>query len=240
MRHYGLRRVDELADLPRAEARPGEFTAIIGSTGSGKSTLLNLIPRFIDVTGGVVKLDGIDVRDQSLESLWSEIGLVPQRAFLFGGTVGQNLRYGKADASDEELWRALDVAQGSDFIGELPEKLESRVAQGGTNFSGGQRQRLSIARALVKKPQILIFDDSFSALDYTTDSKLRSALHNEMGHTTMIVVAQRVSTILQADQIVVLDQGRVAGIGTHVELMESSETYREIVLSQLSPEEAAS
>ena len=221
-------------------ARPGEFTAIIGSTGSGKSTLLNLIPRFIDVTGGVVKLDGIDVRDQSLESLWSEIGLVPQRAFLFGGTVGQNLRYGKADASDEELWRALDIAQGSDFIGELPEKLESRVAQGGTNFSGGQRQRLSIARALVKKPQILIFDDSFSALDYTTDSKLRTALHNEMGHTTMIVVAQRVSTILQADQIVVLDQGRVAGIGTHVELMESSETYREIVLSQLSPEEAAS
>ena len=221
-------------------ARPGEFTAIIGSTGSGKSTLLNLIPRFIDVTGGVVKLDGIDVRDQSLESLWSEIGLVPQRAFLFGGTVGQNLRYGKADASDEELWRALDIAQGSDFIGELPEKLESRVAQGGTNFSGGQRQRLSIARALVKKPQILIFDDSFSALDYTTDSKLRTALHNEMGHTTMIVVAQRVSTILKADQIVVLDQGRVAGIGTHVELMESSETYREIVLSQLSPEEAAS
>ena len=221
-------------------ARPGEFTAIIGSTGSGKSTLLNLIPRFIDVTGGVVKLDGIDVRDQSLESLWSEIGLVPQRAFLFGGTVGQNLRYGKADATDAELWSALDIAQASDFIGELPEKLESRVAQGGTNFSGGQRQRLSIARALVKKPQILIFDDSFSALDYTTDSKLRTALHNEMGHTTMIVVAQRVSTILQADQIVVLDQGRVAGIGTHVELMESSETYREIVLSQLSPEEAAS
>jgi ATP-binding cassette subfamily B protein len=221
-------------------ARPGEFTAIIGSTGSGKSSLLNLIPRFIDVTGGVVKLDGIDVRDQSLESLWSEIGLVPQRAFLFGGTVGQNLRYGKADATDEELWSALDVAQGSDFISELPDKLESRVAQGGTNFSGGQRQRLSIARALVKKPQILIFDDSFSALDYTTDSKLRTALHTVMGHTTMIVVAQRVSTILQADQIVVLDQGRVAGIGTHVELMESSETYREIVLSQLSPEEAAS
>ena len=221
-------------------AKPGEFTAIIGSTGSGKSTLLNLIPRFIDVTDGVVRLDGIDVRDQSLESLWSDIGLVPQRAFLFGGTVGQNLRYGKADATDEELWSALDVAQASDFIGELPEKLESRVAQGGTNFSGGQRQRLSIARALVKKPQILMFDDSFSALDYTTDSKLRSALHNIMGHTTMIVVAQRVSTILQADQIVVLDQGRVVGIGTHLELMQSSETYREIVLSQLSPEEAAS
>ena len=220
-------------------AKPGEFTAIIGSTGSGKSTLLNLIPRFIDVTGGVVKLDGMDVRDQNLESLWSEIGLVPQRAFLFGGTVAQNLRYGRADATDDELWSALEVAQARDFIEELPEKLESRVAQGGTNFSGGQRQRLSIARALVKKPQILIFDDSFSALDYTTDSKLRSALHEVMGHTTMIVVAQRVSTILQADQIVVLDQGRVVGIGTHSELMESSDTYQEIVLSQLSPEEAA-
>lgn len=221
-------------------AEPGKFTAIIGSTGSGKSTLLNLIPRFIDVTNGSVTLDGVDVRDQPLESVWAEIGLVPQRSFLFGGTVAQNLRYGKADATDEELWSALEVAQARDFIDELPEKLEARVAQGGTNFSGGQRQRLSIARALVKKPQILIFDDSFSALDYTTDSKLRSALHNVMGHTTMIVVAQRVSTILQADQIVVLNEGRVAGIGTHIELMKSSETYQEIVLSQLSPEEAAS
>lgn len=221
-------------------AEPGKFTAIIGSTGSGKSTLLNLIPRFIDVTNGSVTLDGVDVRYQPLESVWAEIGLVPQRSFLFGGTVAQNLRYGKADATDEELWSALEVAQARDFIDELPEKLEARVAQGGTNFSGGQRQRLSIARALVKKPQILIFDDSFSALDYTTDSKLRSALHNVMGHTTMIVVAQRVSTILQADQIVVLNEGRVAGIGTHIELMKSSETYQEIVLSQLSPEEAAS
>ncbi len=221
-------------------AEPGKFTAIIGSTGSGKSTLLNLIPRFIDVTNGSVTLDGVDVRDQPLESVWAEIGLVPQRSFLFGGTVAQNLRYGKADATDEELWSALEVAQAREFIDELPEKLEARVAQGGTNFSGGQRQRLSIARALVKKPQILIFDDSFSALDYTTDSKLRSALHNVMGHTTMIVVAQRVSTILQADQIVVLNEGRVAGIGTHIELMKSSETYQEIVLSQLSPEEAAS
>jgi len=221
-------------------AEPGKFTAIIGSTGSGKSTLLNLIPRFIDVTSGSVTLDGVDVRDQPLESVWSEIGLVPQRSFLFGGTVAQNLRYGKADATDEELWSALEIAQARDFIEELPEKLDARVAQGGTNFSGGQRQRLSIARALVKQPQILIFDDSFSALDYTTDSKLRSALHNVMGHTTMIVVAQRVSTILQADQIVVLNEGRIAGIGTHVELMKSSETYQEIVLSQLSPEEAAS
>ena len=221
-------------------AEPGQFTAIIGSTGSGKSTLLNLIPRFIDVTDGQVLLDGIDVRHQSLESLWSELGLVPQRSFLFGGTVGQNLRYGKSDATDDELWKALEIAQARDFIEELPEKLEARVAQGGTNFSGGQRQRLSIARALVKKPQVLIFDDSFCALDYTTDSKLRSALHDVMGHTTMIVVAQRVSTILKADQIVVLDQGRVVGIGTHAELMKSSETYQEIVLSQLSPEEAAS
>ena len=221
-------------------AEPGKFTAIIGSTGSGKSTLLNLIPRFIDVTSGSVTLDGVDVRDQPLESVWSEIGLVPQRSFLFGGTVAQNLRYGKTDATDEELWSALEIAQARDFIEDLPEKLEARVAQGGTNFSGGQRQRLSIARALVKQPQILIFDDSFSALDYTTDSKLRSALHNVMGHTTMIVVAQRVSTILQADQIVVLNEGRIAGIGTHVELMKSSETYQEIVLSQLSPEEAAS
>ena len=192
------------------------------------------------MTDGQVLLDGIDVRDQSLESLWSELGLVPQRSFLFGGTVGQNLRYGKSDATDDELWKALEIAQARDFIEELPEKLEARVAQGGTNFSGGQRQRLSIARALVKKPQVLIFDDSFSALDYTTDSKLRSALHDVMGHTTMIVVAQRVSTILKADQIVVLDQGRVVGIGTHAELMKSSETYQEIVLSQLSPEEAAS
>ena len=221
-------------------ALPGKFTAIIGSTGSGKSTLLNLIPRFIDVTSGSLLLDGVDVRDQPLEAVWSEIGLVPQRSFLFGGTVAQNLRYGKAGATDEELWSALEVAQARDFIAELPDQLEARVAQGGTNFSGGQRQRLSIARALVKNPQILIFDDSFSALDYTTDSKLRSALHNVMGHTTLIVVAQRVSTILQADQIVVLNEGRIAGIGTHVELMKTSETYQEIVFSQLSPEEAAS
>lgn len=221
-------------------ALPGKFTAIIGSTGSGKSTLLNLIPRFIDVTSGSLLLDGVDVRDQPLEAVWSEIGLVPQRSFLFGGTVAQNMRYGKAGATDEELWSALEVAQARDFIAELPDQLEARVAQGGTNFSGGQRQRLSIARALVKNPQILIFDDSFSALDYTTDSKLRSALHNVMGHTTLIVVAQRVSTILQADQIVVLNEGRIAGIGTHVELMKTSETYQEIVFSQLSPEEAAS
>ena len=222
------------------KAKPGEFTAIIGATGSGKSTLINLISRFIDVTEGSVKLDGIDVRDQALESLWAQIGLVPQRALLFGGTVAQNLRYGKSDAGEDELWKALEIAQAREFIEDLPEKLDSRVAQGGTNFSGGQRQRLSIARALVKNPQILIFDDSFSALDYTTDSKLRSALLGVTRHTTMIVVAQRVSTILNADQIVVLDEGRIVGIGVHSELMKSNATYQEIVLSQLSPEEAAS
>ena len=187
-----------------------------------------------------MKLDGIDVRDQALESLWAQIGLVPQRALLFGGTVAQNLRYGKSDAGEDELWKALEIAQAREFIKDLPEKLDSRVAQGGTNFSGGQRQRLSIARALVKTPQILIFDDSFSALDYTTDSKLRSALLGVTRHTTMIVVAQRVSTILNADQIVVLDEGRIVGIGVHSELMKSNATYQEIVLSQLSPEEAAS
>ena len=220
-------------------AKPGQFTAIIGSTGSGKTTLLNLIPRFIDVTNGSILLDGIDVREQSLESIWSEIGLVPQRSFLFGGTIADNLRYGRETATEEEMWRALEIAQAKDFVSKNSEGLQARVAQGGTNFSGGQRQRLSIARALVKKPQILLFDDSFSALDYTTDSKLRAALHTEVGHTTMIVVAQRVSTILQADQIIVLDQGHVVGIGTHADLMKSCATYQEIVLSQLSPEEAA-
>jgi ATP-binding cassette subfamily B protein len=220
-------------------ARPGDFTAIIGGTGSGKSTLVNLIPRFIDVTAGQIFMDGVDVRDQTLETVWSEIGLVPQRAFLFGGTVGENLRYGNPIATDEELWRALEVAQARDFVEELPEKLNSNVAQGGTNFSGGQRQRLSIARAIVKNPKIYLLDDSFSALDYTTDSKLREALHRVTRETTVIVVAQRVSTILNADQIIVLDAGRIVGIGKHHELMQSCSTYREIVLSQLSPEEAA-
>jgi len=220
-------------------AKPGQFTAIIGSTGSGKSTLLNLIPRFIDVTTGSILLDGIDVRGQSLEAVWGEIGLVPQRSFLFGGTIADNLRYGREHATEDEMWHALEIAQAKNFVAENPDGLQARVAQGGTNFSGGQRQRLSIARALVKEPQILLFDDSFSALDYTTDSLLRAALHSEVGHTTMIVVAQRVSTILHADQIIVLDQGHVVGIGTHTELMKECATYQEIVLSQLSPEEAA-
>ena len=221
------------------KAEPGKFTAIIGSTGSGKTTLLNLIPRFIDVTAGSISLDGIDVREQSLEAVWGEIGLVPQRSFLFGGTIADNLRYGRANATEAEMWHALEIAQAKNFVQENPDGLQARVAQGGTNFSGGQRQRLSIARALVKQPQILLFDDSFSALDYTTDAQLRAALHAEVGHTTLIVVAQRVSTILHADQIIVLDQGHIVGIGTHAELMKDCATYQEIVLSQLSPEEAA-
>ncbi len=220
-------------------AQPGKVTAIVGSTGSGKSTLLNLIPRFIDVTSGEVLLDGLNVREQSLEAIWSDIGLVPQRSFLFGGTIAENLRYGDPLATDEQLWAALEIAQAMDFVTELPEKLEARVAQGGTNFSGGQRQRLSIARAIVKNPPLYILDDSFSALDYTTDSNLRAALARASGNATVIIVAQRVSTILGADQIIVLDAGKIVGVGRHHELMTSCETYKEIVLSQLSPEEAA-
>jgi ATP-binding cassette subfamily B multidrug efflux pump len=220
-------------------AEPGQVTAIVGGTGSGKSTLLNLIPRFIDVTGGSVVVDGVDVREQALEDVWSGIGLVPQRAFLFGGTIGENLRYGDAEASDDALWRALEVAQARDFVDELKDKLNSHVAQGGTNLSGGQRQRLSIARAIIKNPRIYLLDDSFSALDYATDSKLRAALSVEAANATLIVIAQRVSTILDADQIVVLENGKVVGCGTHHGLMKTSTTYREIVLSQLSPEEAA-
>ena len=220
-------------------AKPGETTAIVGSTGSGKSTLLNLIPRFIDVTGGSVSIDGIDIKDQSLESVWSNIGLVPQRAFLFGGSITDNIQYGKKDASEEEIWSALEIAQASDFVEALPEKLMANVAQGGTNFSGGQRQRLSIARAVVRKPRIFLLDDSFSALDYTTDAKLRAALEAQASDATVIVVAQRVSTIIGADQIIVLDYGKIVGVGDHHSLMKDCQTYKEIVLSQLSPEEAA-
>ncbi len=221
-------------------AHPGQVTAIVGSTGSGKTTLLNLIPRFIDPTSGQILLDGIDVKDQSLEGIWSEIGLVPQRAFLFGGTIAENLRYGDPDASDENLWKALEIAQGQEFVSELADGLQSRVAQGGTNFSGGQRQRLSIARAIVKNPRIYLLDDSFSALDYTTDAKLRTALESHAKDATLIIVAQRVSTILSANQIIVLNEGKIEGIGSHEELMNTCTTYQEIVLSQLSPEEAAS
>ena len=221
-------------------AHPRQVTAIVGSTGSGKTTLINLIPRFIDPTEGRILLDGVEIEKQSLEGIWSEIGLVPQRSFLFGGTIAENLRYGDANASDAQLWNALEIAQGRDFVSELEGGLESRVAQGGTNFSGGQRQRLSIARAIVKNPRIYLLDDSFSALDYTTDSKLRVALEAHAVDSTVIIVAQRVSTIMSADQILVLNEGRIEAIGKHSELMRSSKTYQEIVLSQLSPEEATS
>jgi ATP-binding cassette, subfamily B, multidrug efflux pump len=220
-------------------ARPGTVTAIIGSTGSGKTTLVNLLPRLFDATAGQVLVDGVDVRELDPELLWSRIGLVPQRAYLFSGTVASNLRYGNPDATDEELWTALEIAQGADFVRAMPEQLEGPIAQGGTNVSGGQRQRLAIARALVKRPEIYVFDDSFSALDTGTDARLRAALDREVGGATRIVVAQRVSTILEADQIVVLEDGAVIGIGTHDQLLLDSPEYAEIVASQLSIEEAA-
>lgn len=220
-------------------ARPGQTTAIVGSTGSGKSTLINLLPRFYDATEGTVLVDGVDVRDMDRQDLWQRIGMVPQRAFLFGGTIASNLRYGDAQATDDDLWKVLDIAQGREFVTEMDAKLESTIAQGGTNVSGGQRQRLAIARALAKRPDVYVFDDSFSALDYRTDSRLRAALSRELDNATVIIVAQRVGTIRNADQIVVLENGAVEGIGRHDELMESCATYREIVLSQLTEEEAA-
>jgi len=218
---------------------PGEVTAIVGSTGSGKSTLINLIPRFYDVTGGGVLVDGVDVRDMELQDLWSRIGLVPQKAFLFSGTVADNLRHGDAQASDEELWRYLEIAQGSEFVGEMPEGLEAAVDQGGANVSGGQRQRLAIARALAKKAKIQIYDDSFSALDFTTDARLRAALKKETTDATVIIVAQRVGTVMHAGQIIVLEDGTIVGKGTHDELLVTSDTYREIVASQLGEEGVA-
>jgi ATP-binding cassette subfamily B protein len=220
-------------------ANPGQTTAIVGGTGSGKSTLVNLVPRLYDVTAGAVLVDGVDVRDMDRPDLWRRIGMIPQRAFLFGGTVASNLRYGDQRAADEALWRALDIAQGREFVEEMPERLDAPIAQGGTNVSGGQRQRLAIARALAKDPDIYVFDDSFSALDFRTDARLRAALARELGQATVIIVAQRVGTILHADRIVVLEEGRIAGIGTHDELMRTCETYREIVLSQVTEEEVA-
>ncbi len=220
-------------------ARPGETTAIVGSTGSGKSTLINLIPRLYDTTAGTVLVDGVDVREFDRQDLWRRIGMIPQKAYLFGGTIASNLRYGDESADDDALWRALDIAQGKDFVAEMDEGLESPISQGGTNVSGGQRQRLAIARALVRRPDIYVFDDSFSALDFRTDARLRAAIARELGEATVLIVAQRVGTILHADQIVVLDEGRIAGIGTHSELMASCETYREIVLSQVTEEEVA-
>jgi ATP-binding cassette subfamily B multidrug efflux pump len=220
-------------------ARAGETTAIIGSTGGGKSTLVNLIPRLSDVSDGSVLVDGVDVRELEQQDLWSRIGLVPQRAFLFAGTIGSNVRDGREDATEDETWHALSIAQAAEFVREMPDGLESPVAQGGANLSGGQRQRIAIARAVVKRPEIYIFDDSFSALDFATDARLRTALHAETTDATVLIVAQRVGTIMHADRIIVLADGRIAGIGTHDELLETCDTYREIVFSQLSPEEVA-
>ena len=220
-------------------ANPGETTAIVGSTGSGKTTLINLLPRFYDATGGTVLVDGVDVRTMDRQDLWRRIGMIPQKAFLFSGTVASNLRYGNEQADEPALWSALDIAQGKEFVTEMAEQLAAPISQGGTNVSGGQRQRLAIARALVKQPEVYVFDDSFSALDFRTDARLRAALARELGGATVIIVAQRVGTILHADQIVVLEDGRVAGIGTHDELMKTCETYREIVLSQVTEEEVA-
>jgi ATP-binding cassette subfamily B protein len=220
-------------------ASPGQTTAIIGSTGAGKTTLLSLVPRLFDATGGRVLVDGIDVRDLAPEALWERIGLVPQRPYLFSGTVASNLRYGNPDATDDELWDALEIAQGKDFVAAMPEGLNSPIAQGGTNVSGGQRQRLAIARALVRKPEIYLFDDSFSALDLATDARLRAALRPITAQACMVVVAQRVSTIIDADQIIVVEDGAIVGKGTHQELLDECPTYVEIVESQRSAEEAA-
>jgi ABC-type multidrug transport system fused ATPase/permease subunit len=218
---------------------PGETSAIIGGTGSGKTTLLNLIPRFFDATSGSVLVNGVDVRNQKLEQLWSTLGLVPQAAYLFSGTVASNLRFGNADATDAQLWHALEIAQASDFVSSMPGGIEAAIDQGGTNVSGGQRQRLSIARALVKAPPVYLFDDCFSALDSATDARLRTALREETHAAAVLIVAQRVSTIMHADRIIVLDEGRIVGNGTHQDLVATCDPYREIVVSQLGEDAAA-
>jgi ATP-binding cassette subfamily B protein len=220
-------------------SRAGQTTAIIGSTGSGKTSLVNLIPRLADVTGGAVLVDGVDVRQLDLDTLYDRVGLIPQKPYLFSGTVASNLRYGKPDATEDELWEALEIAQAKDFVSAMPGGLDARIEQGGTNVSGGQRQRLAIARALVRKPEIYLFDDSFSALDLATDARLRAALAPLVANSTMIVVAQRVSTIARADQILVLEDGETVGLGTHEQLLETCPTYKEIVDSQITAEAAA-
>ncbi|MFW5433446.1 ABC transporter ATP-binding protein [Paenibacillus apiarius] len=220
-------------------ARPGETTAIIGGTGSGKSTLLSLIPRFYDVDSGSIRVNGVDVREMAQQDLRSKIGFVPQKAVLFTGTINDNIRYGKQDATDEEIRHAAEIAQAGEFISGMKDGFDSEIAQGGANVSGGQKQRLSIARALVRRPEIYVFDDSFSALDFKTDAKLRAALKEETTESTVLLVAQRVSTVMAADRIIVLDEGRIAGIGTHNQLMDTCSVYREIVSSQLSEEEIA-
>ncbi len=220
-------------------ATPGKVTAIIGGTGSGKSTLISLIPRFYDIDSGHILVNGVDIREMSQEHLRSKISLVPQKTVLFSGTIAENIRYGKEDASEEEIQHAARVAQASDFISEMQGQFDAMIAQGGTNVSGGQKQRLSIARALIRNPEIYLFDDSFSALDFKTDARLRAALKQETRKSTVLIVSQRVSTVMDADQIIVLDEGRIAGIGTHKELMSTSEVYRDIVSSQLSVAEIA-
>lgn len=221
------------------EATPGTTTAIVGSTGSGKTTLTHLLPRLYDPTQGAIRFDGIDVRHLEPEALWANIGLVPQRAYLFTGTIADNLRIGNPNATEAEMWEALKIAQADTFVASLPDALEAPVAQGGTNFSGGQRQRLAIARAVIRKPRVYIFDDAFSALDVATDARLRQALRKETRESTVIIVAQRVSTIRNADQIVVIDDGRVVGVGDHDHLLNTCTTYQEIVSSQASIEEVA-
>jgi ATP-binding cassette subfamily B protein len=216
---------------------PGETTAIIGSTGSGKSTIISLIPRLYDVTEGSILVDGVDIRQINQETLRQKIGYIPQKAFLFSGSIEDNLRYGKEDATEQEMWHALEVAQGKDFVSAMEEGIKSHISQGATNVSGGQKQRIAIARALIKKPEIYIFDDSFSALDLKTDAKLRQALKPETADATVLIVAQRVSSIMHADRIIVIDEGKIVGIGTHNELVETCEVYSEIVASQLTKEE---
>ena len=235
---YPGARTAVLADISFT-AKPGEVTAIIGSTGAGKTTLVHLIARLIDTTGGEVRVAGANVRDLDQEVLWSKLGLVPQRSYLFTGTVASNLRFGNPNATDDQLWAALEVAQARDFVEAMPQKLDAPIAQGGTNVSGGQRQRLSIARALLREPRVFLFDDSFSALDVATDARLRAALRPHTKQAAVIVVAQRVSSIRDADQIVVLDGGAVVGRGRHADLLRDCPTYAEIVGSQMSAEEAA-
>jgi ATP-binding cassette subfamily B protein len=220
-------------------AKPGEITAIIGSTGAGKTTLLDLIPRLTDPTQGTVLVDGLDVRQRDPEELWSRIAVVPQRAYLFSGTVASNLKFGKPDATDEEMWAALELAQGKDFVEAMPEKLASPIAQGGTNVSGGQRQRLSIARALLRDASVFLLDDAFSALDLATEARLRAAFAPRLAKATVLLVAQRVASIRHAHQILVLDGGKLVGKGTHAELVKTCPTYAEIVESQTEQQEAA-